>query len=145
MKFNEMEAIVTFLSTTQGNDTPEWQAAINNLQALLDAMEPYETKDEEGNYPPISQEEYQRIDTLFDNTVASVNTFIKENNNNNDINDDIRIQLSKNLNKEFLSKAYIEFKNVKPIQIEVYMILWKTSVIKTSNSLMMTSIDSEAI
>ena len=114
MKFNEMEAIVTFLSTTQGNDTPEWQAAINNLQSLLEAMEPYEIEDEEGNYPPINQEEYQRIGALFDNTVASVNAFIKENNNNNDINDDIRIQLSKNLNKEFLSKAYIEFKNVKP-------------------------------
>jgi len=113
MKFNEMEAIVTFLSTTQGNNTPEWQAAIGNLEALLEAMEPYETADDEGNYPPITPEEYQRIDTIFDNTVASVGAFIKNNNGGN-VNDDIRIQLSKNLNKEFLAKAYIEFKNVQP-------------------------------
>ena len=114
MKFNEMEAIVTFLATLQGNDTPEWQAAIGNLQQLLEAMEPYETSDDEGNYPPITQQEYQRINTIFDNTVTSVGAFIKENNNNNNIEDDVRIQLSKNLNKEFLSKAYVEFKNVKP-------------------------------
>lgn len=114
MKFNEMKSFVNFLSTTEGTDSQLWQNAINNLNSLIEAMEPYETADKQGNYPTISQEEYNRIETIFDNAVVSTSAFLKGNINSNLINDEVRIQLSKNLNKEFLAKAYIEFKNVKP-------------------------------
>ena len=113
MMFNEMEAMVNFLNSSEGNDTPAWQAAMRDLNALMEAMKPYQTQDEATKtYPTISQEEYERIDRLFDAAVTSTNIYSKEESN--DIHDTVRIQLTKNLKKEFLSKAYIEYKNVRP-------------------------------
>ena len=109
-----MKAYLEFLEKTPGNDTPEWQNTITDIKTLLRSMERYETPNQKGEYPTISQEEYRRINVAFDNSVKSTNEYIKANANNNNIDDDLRIQSIKNFNKEFLSKAYVEYKNVKP-------------------------------
>ena len=118
MMFNEMEAMVNFLNSSEGNNTPAWQAAMRDLNALMEAMKPYQTQDEATKtYPTISQEEYERIDRLFDAAVTSTNIYSKEESN--DIHDTVRIQLTKNLKK------------ATPIRASTMR--WSISVTKTSS------------
>ena len=65
-----------------------------------------------GEYRPITPQAYQQMDELFNQVVTSVNAFIKEEASG--VEDEVRHQLMKNFNKEFLAKSYIEYKNVKP-------------------------------
>ena len=113
MKYKEMVAFLTYLNTIQGSDLPAWNQAIGKLNDLIEALEPYEDPNEDGNYPPVTAEEYRRLEETFDDAVKFTNDFLKEPVGDN-VQDNVRHQLTKNLNKEFLSKAYVEFKNVKP-------------------------------
>lgn len=110
MKYNEMFAIYKFLRESKGNDSPAWKEAINNLGMLMEHMGVYETKRQDGSYLPINEKEYKKINGMLDKAVTSVKNYLKENEN---VHDD-RTDLTKNLEKEFLSKTYVEFKNVKP-------------------------------
>ena len=113
MKYKEMLAFVTYLNAMNDGTLPTWNEALGKLNRLMDALEPYEDPAEEGNYPSIDAEDYRRIEKVFDEAVKSTQDFLKEPADDQTDNN-IRRQLTKNLNKEFLSKAYVEFKNVKP-------------------------------
>lgn len=113
MKYKEMMTFVTYLNTIHGTELPAWDEALGKLNNLIEALEPYEDPNEEGNYPPITAEEYHRLEEAFDDAVKYTSDFLKQPVGDV-LQDNIRHQLTKNLNKEFLSKAYVEFKNVKP-------------------------------
>jgi len=112
MKYQEMLAFSGFLNKTQGNDTEAWKNAMRSVNELMEYMGPYQLKQADGTYRPITPEAYAKIDALFDDAVKSVSAFLKEQGNGPE--DEARQQLMKNFNKEFLAKSYIEYKNVKP-------------------------------
>lgn len=112
MKYQEMLAFASFLNKSEGTNSEEWKQAMRSVNSLLEVMGPYQLKQGDGTYRPISQEAYAKIDALFDETVNKVNAFVKaEANGELDV---VRNQLMKNFSKEFLAKSYIEYKNVKP-------------------------------
>ena len=113
MKYQEMLAFAGFLNKTQGNDSPAWKEAIQNVNQLMEVMGPYQLPTKDGTYRPITPEAYARIEADFDKAVASVNAYVKEEQGNG-VEDKVRLQLMKNFNKEFLGKSYVEYKNVKP-------------------------------
>ena len=112
MKYQEMLAFSLFLSKTEGTNSEAWKKAMQSVNQLMEVMGPYQLKGGDGHYRPITPEAYKKIEANFDEAVASVNAYIKEQGNG--LQDEVRLQLMKNFNKEFLSKSYIEYKNVKP-------------------------------
>lgn len=112
MKYQEMLAFSGFLSKSEGTDSPEWKAAMQSVNQLMEVMGPYQLKSGDGTYRPITPEAYKRIEQTFDQAVAAVSAFTKTQANG--VEDEVRLQLMKNFNKEFLAKSYIEYKNVKP-------------------------------
>lgn len=109
MKYNEMFNYLMFLKTTQGENSPSWNKAINDLEIMMEFMGAYE-KPNNDKYPTINEKNYKKIEEMFDNAVKSVDNYLKENENSQDD----RIKLFRNFNNEFLAKAYVEYKNVKP-------------------------------
>ena len=112
MKYEEMLAFSGFLNKTKGTDSPEWKEAMQKVNDLMEVMGPYQTAQSDGTYRPISPRAYERIEKTFDEAVAAVSKFTKTEANGAE--DEVRLQLMKNFNKEFLAKSYIEYKNVKP-------------------------------
>ena len=114
MKYQEMLAFSLFLNQSQGADSPQWRHAIVSVNRLMEAMGPYQTPRQDGSYAPIDAEGYAYLDALFDEAVASVNEYVKTEPVPGNDEEAVRHQLTKNFNKEFLAKSYIEYKNVKP-------------------------------
>ena len=112
MKYEEMLAFSGFLNKTQGTDSPAWKAAMRKVNELMEVMGPYQLAQGNGEYRPITPEAYARIEATFDEAVAAVSEFAKTEADSPE--DEVRLQLMKNFNKEFLAKSYIEYKNVKP-------------------------------
>ena len=112
MKYQEMLAFAGFLNKTEGANTPEWKAAMQKVNDLMEAMGPYQLPQGDGTYRPIAPEAYARIERKFDEAVAAVSDFAKTEADGPE--DEARLQLMKNFNREFLGKSYIEYKNVKP-------------------------------
>ena len=112
MKYQEMLSFASFLNKTEGNDSPEWKKAMQSVNQLLEAMGPYQLPQGDKTYRKIDPAAYARIDAMFDEAVTSVRAFIK--GQADAVEDEVRLQLMKNFNKEFLAKSYIEYKNVKP-------------------------------
>ncbi|MBE6127035.1 MAG: hypothetical protein E7182_03565 [Erysipelotrichaceae bacterium] len=112
MKYEEMLAFSGFLNKTQGTDSPEWKEAMQKVNDLMEAMGPYQLAQGDGTYRPITPRAYENIEKKFDEAVAAVRKFTKVEANTTE--DEVRLQLMKNFNKEFLAKSYIEYKNVKP-------------------------------
>lgn len=112
MKYQEMLAFSGFLNKTEGTNSPEWKTAMQKINDLMEVMGPYQLAMSNGQYRPITPEAYARIEKTFDETVAAVSKFTKTAANG--VEDEVRLQLMKNFNKEFLAKSYIEYKNVKP-------------------------------
>ena len=111
MKYQEMLAFASFLNKVEGNDTPEWKQALRSVNELMEVMGPYQLEQGDGTYRPITPEAYRRIDEVFDKAVNSVNAYVKGQPAGPE---DVRMPLMKNFSKEFLSKSYVEYKNVKP-------------------------------
>ena len=112
MKYQEMLAFSGFLNKSEGTNTPEWKAAMQSVNELMEVMGPYQLKSGDGSYRPITPKAYEQIEAIFDKAVAAVSAFTKTEANTAE--DQVRLQLFKNFNKEFLAKSYIEYKNVKP-------------------------------
>ena len=112
MKYQEMLAFAGFLNKSQGTNSPEWKAAMQKVNELMEVMGPYQLAQGDGTYRPITPDAYKRIEKTFDEAVAAVSQFNKTVANGPE--DEVRLQLMKNFNKEFLAKSYIEYKNVKP-------------------------------
>ena len=99
-------------------DTPEWQNYKKVMDKFFMELEPYfEPIDGKNKYRTIAPKDFKRIAPLFDEAMKASNDFvhsydniIPENNPHLPPINDVII----NLNNEFLSKAYVEFKNVKP-------------------------------
>ena len=113
MKYQEMLAFATYLGKTQGNDSEAWKNAMRSVNELMEVMGPYQLASGDGTYRSITPEAYARIEALFDRAVTSVNEFNKQEQDGSP-EDEVRHQLMKNFNKEFLAKSFIEYKNVKP-------------------------------
>ncbi|MBE6134737.1 MAG: hypothetical protein E7179_01835 [Erysipelotrichaceae bacterium] len=111
MKYQEMLAFASFLNKVEGNDTPEWKETLRSVNELMEVMGPYQLQQGDGSYRPITPEAYRRIDEVFDKAVNSVNAYVKGQPAGPE---DVRMPLMKNFSKEFLSKSYVEYKNVKP-------------------------------
>ena len=112
MKYKEMLDFALFLGKTKGTDSPAWKKAMQSVNELMEAMGPYQLPMSDGRFRPITPKAYQQIEAYFDQAVASVNEYAKQQANGPE--DESRKQLVKNFNKEFLSKSYVEYKNVKP-------------------------------
>lgn len=99
----------------------EWKQYKNDMGLLLNELEPYFVPDNNNQYKAIDPKTYKRISVLFDNVAKSGQEFLKAYKkvpekttgaNNKPI---LTIkEVTKNLNDEFFSKGYVEYKNIKP-------------------------------
>ena len=105
MKYQEMLAFSGFLNKSEGTNTPEWKAAMQSVNELMEVMGPYQLKSGDGSYRPITPKAYAQIEAIFDKAVAAVSAFTKSEASTAE--DQVRLQLFKNFNKEFLAKSYI--------------------------------------
>ena len=118
MKYYEMLDIYNFIKNELNpEDTEAYREYVRKMDALFNELSSYFPADKESVYPPISEQDYQRINKVFDeaaqasnNYVESYKNIIPENRNDLPPIQDVAI----NLNNEFFSKAYVEFKNIKP-------------------------------
>ena len=98
--------------------TSEYKQYTQKMDALFNELSLYfPEKKEDVYYPPISEKDYKRISKVFDEAAVASNNYIASNKNiipenRKDLppTQDVAI----NLNNEFFSKAYVEFKNIKP-------------------------------
>ena len=118
MKYYEMYDMYRFIrDVLSPAETDEWNNYKEAMEKFFAELKPYFTPDKQKNYMPISEEEYHRLDTLFDDAVKASNDFTKSykniiepfNENLPPIKD-----VAINFNNEFLSKAYVEYKNINP-------------------------------
>lgn len=119
MKFYEMKDVYEFIKNDlHPMDTPEWRKYKEVMDKFFNELSPYFTPIEGGNkYRSIAPKDYNRLSPLFDEAmkasydfVHSYDNIIPDNNPHLPPINDVIV----NLNDEFLSKAYVEFKNVKP-------------------------------
>lgn len=122
MKLKEMEAVFNYICTDlQPENIDEWVAYKNNMEKLFTELKPYYEPDENNNYKSITEAEYENISKIFDTVAKKSNTLIKAYSKVNEKGVDKYgrpapgvVELVKNLNDEFFSKGYVEFKNIKP-------------------------------
>ena len=118
MKYYEMYDMFCFIrDELRPDETQEWQNYKNKMEKFFEELKPYFKPDSKNRYKAISDEEYQRLDKLFDEAAEASNDFTKSYKNiieplNKDLPPikDVAI----NFNNEFLAKAYVEYKNIKP-------------------------------
>lgn len=115
MKYEYMKDIVKYLKKElPDNKTNEWVEYCKSLEDLLNALAPYNMPDENNKYKSIDEEDYKKIDELFQKATTASNNYLKQPYEEANINEEIRHDIAKNLSDEFLNKAYVEFQNVKP-------------------------------
>lgn len=118
MKYYEMYDMFCFVrDELRPAQTPEWNNYKEKMEKFFEELKPYFKPDANNKYKAISDEEYQRLDSLFDDVAKASNEFTNsynniiepENKNLPPIKD-----VAVNFNNEFLAKAYVEYKNIKP-------------------------------
>ena len=115
MKYEYMKDIVRYLKKElPDNKTKEWVEYCKSLEDLLNALAPYNMPDENNKYKSIDEEDYKKIDELFQKATTASNNYLKQPYEEANINEEFRYNVAKNLNDEFLNKAYIEYQNIKP-------------------------------
>ena len=118
MKYYEMSDVYHYvIEDLIPEETPSYRRYQQAMDHLLQALKPYFDPDAQGNYKAIDEEDYQRISALFDEATSASNDFIHSYDNiiepENKYTPPIK-DVAVNLNDEFLSKAYVEFKAIKP-------------------------------
>ena len=118
MKYYEMNDVYNYIiEDLSPEDTPSYRRYQQAMDHLLQALKPYFDPDAQGNYKAIDEEDYQRISALFDEATSASNDFIHSYDNiiepENKFAPPIK-DVAVNLNDEFLSKAYVEFKAIQP-------------------------------
>lgn len=124
---------LNYIKENERGKSPSLDKAINDLEILMEFMGAYENPIGENEYRTISEEEYKKIDGLFDEAVKSVGTYLNDNKNNHELG----TEMVRNFNKEFLSKAYLEYKNVKPsdtVSLHESMENFRLEEVKLSNN-----------
>ena len=122
MKLKEMEAVFKYIcDDLQPKNIDEWVEYKNNMEKLFTELKPYYEPDENNNYKSITEADYDNISKIFDTVAKKSNTLMKAYANVEEKNIDKYgrpapgvVELVKNLNDEFFSKGYVEFKNIKP-------------------------------
>lgn len=118
MKYYEMYDMYRFIrDELSPAETDEWNNYKEAMEKFFAELKPYFTPDKQKNYMPISEEEYHRLDTLFDDAVKASNDFTKSYKNIIEpFNENLPPikEVAINFNNEFLSKAYVEYKNINP-------------------------------
>lgn len=118
MKYYEMLDVYRFIKNElKPQETGAYLNYVQKMDKLFEELKPYFPSGKDVVYPPIKEEDYNRISKVFDEAVEASNDFeesykniIEEFNPNLPPIHDVTL----NLNKEFLSKAYVEYKNIKP-------------------------------
>lgn len=118
MKYYEMYDMFCFLrDELRPEDTPEWRNYKEKMEKFFEELKPYFKPDKLNRYKAITAEEYKRLGPLFDEATEASNDFsdsykniIEPLNKNLPPIKDVAI----NFNNEFLAKAYVEYKNIKP-------------------------------
>ena len=117
MKYEYMKDIIKYLKKElPDNKSKEWLDYCKNLEELLNALAIYNTPNENNKYKSIDEDDYKKIDELFKNATKASNDYLKMPYDKQTVNEEIRYNVAKNLNDEFLNKAYIEYQNIKPNQ-----------------------------
>ena len=122
MKLKEMEAVFRYIcDDLQPENTDEWVEYKNNMEKLFNELRPYYEVDDNNEYKSITQDDYDNISKIFDTVAKKSNTLMKAYANVKEKRvDKYRRpapgvgELVKNLNDQFFSKGYVEFKNIKP-------------------------------
>ena len=122
MKIKEMKDVFEYLrDVIQPENINEWIEYKNNMEKLFNELKPYFEEDEKKEYKAITEEDYERIDKVFNDVAKASNDFMKAYENitektvDKDGNPIPKVkEIVKNLNDQFFSKGFIEFKNIKP-------------------------------
>ena len=118
MKYYEMNDVYNYVvEDLRPEESHSYTRYRQAMDRLLQALKPYFDPDAQGNYKAIDEEDYQKISDLFDEATSASNDFIHSYDNiiepENKYAPPIK-DVAVNLNDEFLSKAYVEFKAIKP-------------------------------
>ena len=77
MKYYEMRDIYRFIKLTLKPDKNQYyDEYVKKMDALMENLEPYFPSGKNAVYPPISEEEYKKIDKVFDEAAKASNDFI---------------------------------------------------------------------
>lgn len=118
MKYYEMYDMYCFLrDELHPEDTPEWRNYKEKMEKFFEELKPYFKPDNLNRYKAISEEDYKRLEPLFDEVTEASNDFT--NSYKNIIEPESKTlppikEVALNFNNEFLAKAYVEYKNIKP-------------------------------
>lgn len=122
MRFDEMEIMFKYIcNDLEPENIDEWVEYKNNMEKFFNELRPYYEPDENNNYKSITEAEYENIEKIFDTVAKKSNTLmkayenVKEKTHDKDGNPIPGVgELVKNLNDQFFSRGYVEFKNIKP-------------------------------
>lgn len=113
-----MRDIYRFIKLTLKPDKNQYyDEYVKKMDNLMENLEPYFPSGKNAVYPPISEQDYKKIDKIFDEAAKASNDFIHSYDNIVEPFDPKRPPIQDvaiNLNNEFFSKAYVEYKNIKP-------------------------------
>ena len=118
MKIDYIKSVMQFIKDDNELSSPldnqEWDDFLEKLGQLANTLEEYYTPDNEGNYKTLDEAGKARLDGLFKDAIKSTDVFLKQPFSIDDmVNDKVRKQLAENINKEFLSQAYVEYQNAE--------------------------------
>ena len=122
MRLNEMEAIYNYIcNDLEPKNINEWQEYKKNMDNFFKALKPYYEADDKKQYKGITEDEYNKISKLFDDVAKASDDLMKayENVEEKTVGKDGKPipkvkDIVKNLNDQFFSKGYVEYKNIKP-------------------------------
>ena len=117
-----MELIFNYIcNELEPENTNEWTNYKNNMEKFIKELKPYYEEDENHKYKSISEDDYNRISKIFDDVAKASDELMKTEIEGKIIDKNGKPvpkvkDLVKNLNDQFFSKGYVEYKNIKPSQ-----------------------------
>ena len=123
------------------NKSKEWANYCESFGALLSVLASYNVPDPNGKYKSIDEKDYEIINDLFVQATNASAEFLNQPFDEKDANEDFRYSMVKNLNDDFLTKAYIEYQNIKPdpnVSLIKSMENFRTKVINVTGDEMKT-------
>ena len=122
MRLKEMEIIFNYISNDlKPENIKEWVNYKNNMEKFFKELKPYYEEDDKKEYKSITEEDYERISKIFDDVAKASDELMKAyaNIEEKTVDKDGKPipkvgDIVKNLNDQFFSKGYVEYKNIKP-------------------------------
>jgi len=113
MRKKQLENIISYLESLK-DIKGEYKKYVESIDLLANRLLDYYTPDINGKYKNITKDEYEELDNYFKDAIDKSNKYLNSSfdDEKNEEARNLKKRINEQLHEEFLSKYYVDFKNV---------------------------------